>query len=214
MELNIKTIQDSFAEAKPIANDVVTHFYSTLWTDYPESRALFAKVDMERQKKQLIASLVYIVDHLSEPERLQSYLEAMGERHARYGTEDIHFEWVGASLLKTFAYFFGDQWTDELAGQWTLAINAIATHMKNGLARARSSQSQKTDSTVVRPLHADKKKSTEVEDFLPSDARERIRTSVREVIQGLIQEEVQRVLAEELAKVSSDQIRELLKKVA
>ena len=132
MELNVKMIRDSFAVAKPIAGDVANYFYKTLWEDYPQAKALFADAKMDKQKKALIGSLVFIVDNVDNPDKLVPYLKSMGERHVSYGTKEEHYGWVGSSLLKTFAYFFGDNWTAELEEQWTLAYNFIANTMLEG----------------------------------------------------------------------------------
>ncbi len=60
---------------------------------------------MPRQKNALLVSLVHIVDKL-ESEKLGGYLKNMGARHLNYNPEEERYDLVGASLLKTFAYFF------------------------------------------------------------------------------------------------------------
>ena len=75
---------------------------------------------------------MYIVDHVDQADKLVPYLKKMGERHVKYGTEPEHYDWVGASLLKTFAFFFGEEWTDELQSEWTDAYNFIAETMISG----------------------------------------------------------------------------------
>lgn len=135
MALDPKIIKESFEVAKPLADEVVAKFYEFLWTDYPESKALFEKVSMEDQKKALIGSLVFIVDHLEETEKVVKYLEDMGARHVNYGVETAHYGWVGSTLLKTFAHFFGEKWTPELKAQWTEAYTIISTTMQNGAAQ-------------------------------------------------------------------------------
>ena len=132
MSLNIQLIRDSFEKAKPIADKVADKFYEFLWTDYPAAKPLFEGVPMKGQKKALIGSLVYIVDHVDQADKLVPYLKSMGERHVKYGTQPEHYDWVGSSLLKTFAFFFGEEWTDELQNEWTDAYNFIAETMISG----------------------------------------------------------------------------------
>lgn len=132
MSLNIELIKASFEQAKPIAQKIADKFYEFLWEDYPTSKALFDGVKMDSQKKALINSLVFIVENLEEEEKLVQYLSSMGERHLKYGTQEEHYDWVGASLLKTFAFFFQDEWTDELEEQWSMAYNFIAQTMIEG----------------------------------------------------------------------------------
>lgn len=132
MSLNVQLIRDSFELAKPMADKVADKFYEFLWGDFPASKGLFEGVKMKNQKKALIGSLVYIVDHVDKPDELVPYLQKMGERHNAYGTEAEHYDWVGQSLLKTFAFFLEDAWTAELEEQWTLAYTFIAQTMLEG----------------------------------------------------------------------------------
>jgi hemoglobin-like flavoprotein len=144
MSLNIELLRSSFEKVKPIANDVADKFYENLWTDYPASKALFDGVDMKKQKGALLGSLVHIVDHL-ESEKLAGYLKNMGARHLKYNTEDEHYDLVGASLLKTFAYFFDDEWTEELELAWTDAYGVISSVMIEGANEAREKKASEVD---------------------------------------------------------------------
>lgn len=134
MSLNVELIRASFEQAKPIAGKVADKFYEILWGDYPASKALFEGVKMETQKKALLGALTFSVDNVDNPEKLVPYLKKMGSRHIAYGTEEEHYAWVGQSLLKTFAFFFGDDWTDELEAEWTTAYTFIAETMLEGAA--------------------------------------------------------------------------------
>ena len=132
MSLDINIIRESFEKAKPIANDVVDKFYELLFEDFPAVVPLFETVDMAVQKKALLGSLVFTVDHLDNEEKLTDFLFNLGARHSEYGTEEAHYPAVAQTLLKTFAHFFGDDWTEELEEQWTLALNFIASVMIEG----------------------------------------------------------------------------------
>ena len=56
----------------------------------------------------------------------------MGQRHVDYGAQEEHYNWVGASLLKTFSFFFKEAWTKELQEQWAMAFGAIKSMMMEG----------------------------------------------------------------------------------
>lgn len=84
MSLDVELLRDSFEKAKPIADEVSKKFYEFLWEDYPASKALFETVDMKAQKKALIGSLVFVVDHVDQPEKLVPFLQEMGKRHVKY----------------------------------------------------------------------------------------------------------------------------------
>lgn len=132
MPLNIALIRASFDEVKPIANEVVTHFYKTLFENYPAAKALFAKTDFEKQKSALISSLVMIVDNIDNADKLTPYLRKMGARHVRYGVQEEHYGMVGKSLIATFRHFFGSNWSAALEEQWVLAIGVVADQMLEG----------------------------------------------------------------------------------
>lgn len=132
MSLNVELIRESFEKAKPIADKVADKFYEFLFEDFPGAKVLFEDVKMAAQKKALLDSLTFVVDNIDNSEKLVPYLKKMGTRHIAYGTEEEHYTWVGQSLLKTFAFFFGDDWTDELETQWTLAYTFIAETMLEG----------------------------------------------------------------------------------
>lgn len=141
--MNVQLIKDSFELAKPIATEVIDKFYETLWSSFPESKPLFANVDMTRQKKALLGSLVYIVDHVDNPAKLIPYLKKMGARHVGYGTKDAHYRWVGESLLSTFKFFFKEKWTTELHNNWVDAFNFISEKMIEGANEAEKEKSSK-----------------------------------------------------------------------
>lgn len=134
MSLNIQIIQESFEKAKPIAGDIANTFYENLLSDYPELQPLFKNVKMEKQKEALIGSLVFIVDNLERPDTLIPYLGKMGARHVNYNVQPEHYNIVGATLLKTFAHYFGNDWTPELQEQWTDAYSLISQQMQKGAA--------------------------------------------------------------------------------
>ncbi len=144
MAFDPKIIEDSFEKAKPIAADVANKFYEILWADYPQSIDLFADANMDKQKVALMNSLTQVVDHIRDPEWLTEYLYQMGVRHMQYDTLPEHFDWVGGSLLKAFAHFFGDDWTDELQQNWLEAYQAIAGLMLAGLNDALAGDIRKS----------------------------------------------------------------------
>lgn len=145
MSLDKEKIRASFEIVKPIAVEAVTHFYETLFSTFPQSRELFGKVDMDKQRRALIQSLVRIVDGLDDLESLQTYLRAMGSRHVRYGVKEEHYAMVGKSLLSTFRHFFKENWTSELEDQWILAIGFIADQMLEGAKTVTVAQNRQAD---------------------------------------------------------------------
>jgi hemoglobin-like flavoprotein len=134
MGLNVDLIRESFEKAKPIAGKVADKFYEILWEDFPASQALFEDVDMKAQKKSLMAGLTMVVDNVDNTDKLVPYLKDMGKRHLKYGAVEEHYDWVGQSLIKTFSFFFGDDWTEELEGEWVTAYGVVSSLMLEGAA--------------------------------------------------------------------------------
>ena len=132
MGLDLLAIKSSFEVVKPMADEVVSYFYETLFSSYPESKALFVQVEMEKQKKALIASMGKIIDGLENLESLRVDLRALGGRHVRYGVKEEHYAMIGKSLIGTLRYVFKESWTSSLENQWILAIGFIADQMLEG----------------------------------------------------------------------------------
>lgn len=211
MALNIELIRASFENVKPIASDVADKFYEILWKDYPGSDQLFVKTDMTSQKKLLIKSLVFIVENLDNSDRLVAYLKGMGGRHTGYGAEEEHYIWVGASLLKTFAFFFKDQWTQELKEQWGEACQFIAETMIEGGREALKSKGSVNGKNVVS-LHKGHDGSDQIE--LPADVLDQIRAKAKESVQQAIQKEFEKAVKEELKHIDTSSLATPTKKRA
>lgn len=190
MSLDINMIRSSFEKAKPIAGDVANKFYEFLFQDYPAAKGLFTDVNMAAQKKALINSLVYIVDHLEDGEKLTNYLKKMGSRHVNYGTEPEHYSWVGQSLLKTFAFFFGDEWTPELKSQWTQAYTFIAETMLEGAENKTPEISQIREK--ARAICNNLLLET-IEEQLDENFKEEVRAKVRSILVQVLEEESEKL---------------------
>lgn len=203
MPLNIPLIRESFAKAKPAAMEIVARFYENLWHDYPASKALFATVDMAAQKKSLARSLTFIVDHLEEGETLTTYLRSLGGRHLAYGTLPEHYDWVGASLLKTFSEAFGVAWNGELETAWTEAYGIIKEVMLAGAAAAKPNSREPAN---VIPLYNNEDSRFAVK--LPDETKASIRNAVRLAVQEAISREVQLAIEEELKGLNAQAIKE------
>jgi len=190
MKLDPQIIKKSFESAKPIANELVDYFYQTLFKDYPDSKSLFNDVNMDKQKKALITSLVFIVDNVDNPKNLIPYLEKMGGRHVSYGVDNRHYDWVGASLIRTFQYFFDENWTEELEKQWILAYTVIAETMKKGAEKVSKTPitnsdpiKEKAHSLCLNLL------SESLEDCIDQKFKENARVKVRELLLKILDEE-------------------------
>ena len=132
MSLQVKLLEQSFAEIKPQADKFVASFYHNLFTTYPETKALFAKTNMKDQKKKLLSSLVLVVNSLHQPNILSSTLRGLGVRHIKYGALPEHYPLVGNALLETLEQYLGEKWTPSVKQSWVDAYNAITELMLDG----------------------------------------------------------------------------------
>jgi len=183
MSLDIQIIRDSFAQAKPIADQVADKFYEFLFTDYPAAKPLFENVNMENQKKQLMGGLSRTVDLLDKPEELTKYLKASGQRHVKYGTKEEHYPLVGNTLIKTFAHFFGDAWTPELQQQWLWAYEFIANTMMQG-AKEFSPTPVDIKDKIQNVCHklVEEQLDLVIDDNIRAKIRERVRAEIYQAI--------------------------------
>ena len=79
--LNPDLLESSFAALAPHGQDLVDRFYDRLFRDYPGVEPLFADVQMDEQKRKLLASLQWVVANVRKPEELTKALEALALRH-------------------------------------------------------------------------------------------------------------------------------------
>ena len=213
MTLNVAAIRTSFARIQPDAGRFVDRFYENLWGDYPDSRGLFAQVDMPRQKTALAKSLETIVNQLEDSDRLVAYLKGLGERHIAYGTEPPHYALVGASLLKTFREFLGEDWTPALEGEWTMAFGIIADVMQLGAREAAGKpRASRSPLKVVAETRTDPS-ALPLRVELPAELKKSIRTKVREQVKALINHEIRAAIAEEERALTSLGVEAYLKQV-
>lgn len=220
MSLDIAAIRESFDRVKPHAQEFVDQFYVNLLGDYPAAKALFERVDMAKQKGALLGSLVQIVTLLDKPAPLGKYLQALGARHVNYGTEDLHYEWVGKSLLKTLGGMLGDAWTPALAQQWTMAVQAIAEAMKQGAQESRSKAGMVSRPELAPPRHIPRigvegltnASSAMIPVELPQAFKTKIREAVQQAVDALIEQEVHQVLSQVERRFDANGLAALLKK--
>jgi len=215
MSINVTMIRESFATAKPIIDQVVARFYENLASDFPESTPLFAKVDMVKQKAALRQSLIAAVENLDKPEILSKFLLGLGERHVAYGAVDLHYSWVGQTLLKTFAQFFGAAWTPELSSQWTEVYGVIADVMKKGALAASTAQVRSISGRERLTSNDTPALITAIEAEVPALSiaiREEIRLVVRATVLKQIKAEVKKWFDEEMRDIARTAAEESTRK--
>lgn len=134
LRMNVALLKESFDMIVP-QKDVFAHsFYERLFTDYPQTRALFAQTDMRRQENSLAATLATVVAGVQRGDNLVPILQQLGQRHKRYGAQAEHYPLVGAALLETFHQYLGSRFTPEMQEAWEEAFEIISAQMLEGAA--------------------------------------------------------------------------------
>ena len=87
---------------------------------------------MDKQRKMLLNSLVFVVENLKNPAALTEALKGLGARHVKYGALPDHYPLVDNSLLKTFEQYLGTDWTPEVKAAWVDAYGLITAVMLDG----------------------------------------------------------------------------------
>ncbi len=127
----IERLQTSLNAIKGQGPVLAAVFYRKLFDRYPGVRPLFP-VEMAGQEKKLFESLVVVVDHLREPQRVVAILRELGRKHAQYGAKPEHYPAVCAALVEAMAEAAGPTWSAQLQSEWTQALQLVSTIMIQG----------------------------------------------------------------------------------
>ncbi len=125
--MDIPAMRANFAKAAATGDEAPLYFYSHLFLSHPETRQLFP-VSMAHQRDRLFSALGDVVARVDDLDALVPILQQLGRDHRKFGTVAAHYPAVGASLLATLEHF-DDQWTPELAKDWTEAYTLVAEVM-------------------------------------------------------------------------------------
>src|ERR1700676_4949462 len=98
--LQVKAIQDSFAEVVTISQQAAALFYGRLFEIAPAVKPL-SQGDMAGQGRKLMATLAFVVNGLGNLEAVLPAASALAKRHVGYGAAQEHYPVVGATLLWT-----------------------------------------------------------------------------------------------------------------
>jgi NAD(P)H-flavin reductase len=146
--MNPARLQDSFARVTAAGDEVPLYFYSHLFLTHPETRAMFP-VSMAAQRDRLVGALLRVVGNVHHVETVVPFLQQLGRDHRKFSVTDEHYEWVGASLLATLRHFLGEEWTPELAADWTAAYQLVAQVMTGAMHEAAEDEPAWYDAEVV-----------------------------------------------------------------
>jgi hemoglobin-like flavoprotein len=135
----IKLVQSTFADVRPIAAVAAESFYNRLFHLDPSLRPMF-KGDMETQGRMLMTVLDSAVTGLDDLDAMLPVVRQMGARHEKYGVLDAHYDTVGKALLWTLEQGLGDKFTPQVSQAWATAYQLLASVMQMGAFKARTRQ--------------------------------------------------------------------------
>jgi NAD(P)H-flavin reductase/hemoglobin-like flavoprotein len=114
----IAAIRETFRYVAEAGDKAVGFFYGQMFVRQPQLRQMFPAA-MDEQRDRLFCALGRIVESLSAPEDMATYLAQLGRDHRKYQVEPEMYEVVGASLLATLRAFARDAFTTEAEAAWT-----------------------------------------------------------------------------------------------
>jgi len=126
----VELVQGTWKKVLPIADTAAEMFYAKLFSLDPEIKPLF-KGDMKSQGKKLMVMIGTAVGGLSQLGTIVPAVQALGQRHVKYGVKDKHYETVGAALLWTLEQGLGDAFTPEVKAAWATTYGVLARTMKD-----------------------------------------------------------------------------------
>ena len=121
-------IKETFARLSEAGDDGAAYFYGSLFSHRPQLRELFPPA-MDEQRDRLLRALTRIVDSMSTPEEMASYLAQLGRDHRKYEVEPSMYEAVGAALIATLRAFAGSAFTPEAQEAWEQTFTAASSIM-------------------------------------------------------------------------------------
>ena len=124
----IAAIRDTFSHVANAGDEAVGYFYAWLFLRRPELRELFPPA-MDEQRDRLFSALNRIVESLSTPDEMASYLSQLGRDHRKYGVDPGMYEAVGEALIATLRAFAESAFTPAADEAWTQTYAAAAALM-------------------------------------------------------------------------------------
>lgn len=117
-------VRRTWAKAAAAQVDMARLFYGRLFKIAPETRKLFSS-DMDLQGQKLVATLGFVIDHLSDELALVPAAQDLAVRHLNYNVKKEHYQAVTASLLWTLEELLGSEYTTEVSTAWSEVLGKI-----------------------------------------------------------------------------------------
>ena len=124
----ILVVKTSWSYAIINSEEIGAQFYEKLFELDPALRVLF-KPEMQAQTKKLMTMITFVISKLQTLEDIISEVNALAQRHVRYGVRAEYYQTVGLALLWTLEKNLGDYWNTETQQAWTEVYTLLSNAM-------------------------------------------------------------------------------------
>jgi hemoglobin-like flavoprotein len=128
-----RLVRDSVALLEEYSQAFALLFYGKLFELDPGSRRLFHN-DLAVQGRKLMAMLTSVIESLDDFQPMRARLAELGRQHAEFGVHPEQYETLTTALLWSIGQALGSSFDAPTREAWRLAISAICSAMKDGLA--------------------------------------------------------------------------------
>jgi len=127
--IDVNSFMLGFELMQDNVGDIVSDFYTTLFSDYPEVKSLFAGSDIKEQERKLAGAIGLLVNNINDVDKLVSVLSGLGKSHQKYGATEEHYVAVANTLLTVIKQHIGRKWTKKIAENWEIVLTKSAEVM-------------------------------------------------------------------------------------
>ncbi|MEX1200552.1 MAG: globin domain-containing protein [Methylophaga sp.] len=153
----IALIERSFPQLLAVTPSVSEQFYQRLAAEHPDIFRLFEDADATGQQQKLLAAMTLLVTNLNQPTLIDSYFQALGERHQQYGVRDEMFAPFTETWLAVIMDCLGESNANTVSAAWRQLLNYVVGIMHYSVT-AKAPTARTADNTadsVLTPHIAD-----------------------------------------------------------
>ena len=139
-----RLLKKSLALLEPQSEQVMAHFFATLFVRNPELRTMFP-LTLDESRKRVFDALTRCAWSYDQPESLARWLGRLGRDHRKFGVTEEHYRLFCDALLAALPAFCAGSWSAQVQAAWERALAAIAAAMTAGGTGGRPA-----DGTAIR----------------------------------------------------------------
>lgn len=132
---HVRLIREGWAQVAPRSDETAKVFYTRLFELAPETRPMFAHVDMDALGGKFMDMIGTLIRLLDEPGDLVTQTIPTARRHASYGVTDHHLDMAGVALLDALQETLGDAFTPDARHAWARLYDLTSAVMRRASQR-------------------------------------------------------------------------------